>query len=724
MTTQSTDPVAGPFEGNGVTTAFAFTTKTLTTADLRVIHLDINDAEIPLTIDVEYSVTLNLDQNVSPGGTVTYPRVGSGIPALPFNEFITIANDPSPVQSADLVGADDYSPVVVEDALDKIMLVAIKVREEAARGFRIPISDGALTINLPVAALRANTFMAFDASGNYTAGIPTNQVLVGVDPTDTNTTRNKLVSNNDANDWTNTRTTVNLKAHGATGDGVTDDGTEIALAVTAALAGGSELFWPDGTYLTTASIANLHSIRHFGPGVIKRGTDTFEVEPKDTDTNIIYVSTTGSDTDDGLSSSEPLLTAQAVLDILPNYGPVLNGRWRIQFAAGTWTEGAVMDDGLRSKQRIEIYGVSVSGGVPTTIFDGTGAALAHAFHFKSDNNIHIRDIKGQDWLLAPTLSATVGLQDFCDIWTDNIHAANNGAGINGSNGARLRVQGGIIDACATGIICVNNITFTIGQGATMLSEGPVISNCTSAAVTVQEMSSGHVDWTTLGDGNNIGLNILQGGRVHLQGSDVKNNTEGARMAQGGYLFENTTNPNEWNEGTGDANTIKWKQQAFSGDSVILQSAQSEVRIAVDTVQKTHTGTTSKTVVATPFTIPDHFFVEQNRKLRVLVFGRYSTNTGLNDIGIDFGGSLVHELRAVGTPTGGIMFKAEFSIWATGSATQDTMGVLLHGTGSVRTGRLDRAIDMAAGSVALQVTVTNSVSGDITLIEDIEVWLTG
>ena len=526
-------------------------------------------------------------------------------------------------------------------------------------------------------------------------------------------------------DRTNNLGIINVKDKGAVGNGVTNNDAGIALAITAALAAGSVLFWPDGTYLTTSSIASLHAVRHIGPGIIKRGSDTFEVEPKDSDTNIIYVAASGaSDANDGLSSSEPLLTAQAVLDILPNYGPVINGRWRIQFAAGTWTEGAVMDDGLFSKKRIEIYGASVSGATPTTIFDGTGAALAHAFHFKSDNNIHIRDIKGQDWLLASTLSATVGLQDFCDIWTENIHASNNGAGINGSNGARLRVQGGTIDSCATGIICVNNITYTIGQGATQLSEGPVISNCTSAAVTVQEMSSGHVDWTTLGDGNNIGLNILQGGRCHLQGSDVKNNTEGARLATGGWLFENTTNPNEWNEGTGDANTTKWKQQAFAGDTVILQASQSEVRVAVDVTNHVHTGSTSKTVVATPWTIPDDFFVEQTRMLRIVISGTYDTATGTFKVGIDFGGVLMEQLINVGTATSGMNFFAEFRIFATGSAAQRLISTLHHVQDRSRVLSRDRTTNMASGSKALQVTMEHSVSGDQTTVKTIEVFLTG
>src|SRR6185503_6288510 len=106
----------------------------------------------------------------------------------------------------------------------------------------------------------------------------------------------------------------------------TDDSTEaVQDAVTAALAAGGVVLWSHGTYLTTASIDDLHSVRHRGPGIIQRGSDLFYAEPKYGQTNRLYVATTGSASNDGLSSSQPLVEPQDAFDALRNYGPVLNG---------------------------------------------------------------------------------------------------------------------------------------------------------------------------------------------------------------------------------------------------------------------------------------------------------------------------------------------------------------------------------------------------------------
>ena len=50
--------------------------QTLDKVDLRVVRA-IAIVESDLVLDSDYSVTLNADQETSPGGTITYPIVGS-----------------------------------------------------------------------------------------------------------------------------------------------------------------------------------------------------------------------------------------------------------------------------------------------------------------------------------------------------------------------------------------------------------------------------------------------------------------------------------------------------------------------------------------------------------------------------------------------------------------------------------------------------------------------
>ena len=81
MTIPATTRKAGPFTGNGSNTAFPFTFKVFTTTDVAVIKADADGVESTLTLDSDYSVTLNSDQDATPGGTVTYPISGSPLPS-------------------------------------------------------------------------------------------------------------------------------------------------------------------------------------------------------------------------------------------------------------------------------------------------------------------------------------------------------------------------------------------------------------------------------------------------------------------------------------------------------------------------------------------------------------------------------------------------------------------------------------------------------------------
>lgn len=139
---------------------------------------------------------------------------------------------------------------------------------------------------------------------------------------------------------------VDVKDYGALGDNSTDDQTALAAAVADAYAAGKHVYWPIGTYVTTASIANFHDVKHFGPGVVKRGSDLFYITQLSTShANDIYVATTGNDANDGLSSTQPMLTIQRSFDVAKAWKP-LQYLWTIWLAAGTYSEAASLDSGV------------------------------------------------------------------------------------------------------------------------------------------------------------------------------------------------------------------------------------------------------------------------------------------------------------------------------------------------------------------------------------------
>ena len=157
----------------------------------------------------------------------------------------------------------------------------------------------------------------------------------------------------------------------AVGDGVTNDQSALVTAVAAAYAEGFQLYWPVGSYKTTATISNFHDVKHCGPGTLVRGSDVFYIEPfTSSHANDIYVSTAGVDTNDGLSASEPVLTVQHAMDILGAWAPLQYG-WTVWLAAGTYAEAV----SLRSHTSFNDNYLTIRGPAPTTAGTASGATI-------------------------------------------------------------------------------------------------------------------------------------------------------------------------------------------------------------------------------------------------------------------------------------------------------------------------------------------------------------
>ena len=146
MTISSTLRKAGPYVGNGVATAFDFAFKIFTASDLVVTLLDIaSGTETTLTLTTDYTVTLNADQNTNPGGTVTYNP--SGTP-MASTHTLTITSGVAQTQGTDIPNAGGFYPEVVENALDKAVILVQQLAEVLNRTFRLPVST-AISAVLP-----------------------------------------------------------------------------------------------------------------------------------------------------------------------------------------------------------------------------------------------------------------------------------------------------------------------------------------------------------------------------------------------------------------------------------------------------------------------------------------------------------------------------------------------------------------------------------------------
>lgn len=152
MTVPATPRRAGPYDGNGVTTAFGFDFKTFDETDVRVVVLDVpTNVETNAVLNSDYTVALNPDQESTPGGTVNY------LVALPASKKITLIGSLDYDQSTDLPDGGGYRAQQVEDALDRVVIMVQQLREVTDRCAQVPVSsEDTSTLFDSINALAAN----------------------------------------------------------------------------------------------------------------------------------------------------------------------------------------------------------------------------------------------------------------------------------------------------------------------------------------------------------------------------------------------------------------------------------------------------------------------------------------------------------------------------------------------------------------------------------------
>jgi len=136
MSISSETRKAGPYDGNDSTTDFAFAFKVFEASDLRVVTTTAG-VETVQALTTNYTVSLNADQNTSPGGTVTMlsaPATGS---------TLTITSDVPYTQPVELVNLGGFYPSVINDALDRATIQIQQLDVDNDRSLKIPLTSTA-----------------------------------------------------------------------------------------------------------------------------------------------------------------------------------------------------------------------------------------------------------------------------------------------------------------------------------------------------------------------------------------------------------------------------------------------------------------------------------------------------------------------------------------------------------------------------------------------------
>lgn len=152
------------YTGDNTTPDYAIPFKFLAKADLEVIRADTDGAETTLALTTDYTIPDD-DVGDAAGGTLT---LVAGNLATGYK--LTIRRNCSLLQSTDLHSQSSYSPKVVEDALDRQVMISQQLQEQIDRCIKLPPTDPgtSYTTKLGTQANRASERVQFDSSGNAT----------------------------------------------------------------------------------------------------------------------------------------------------------------------------------------------------------------------------------------------------------------------------------------------------------------------------------------------------------------------------------------------------------------------------------------------------------------------------------------------------------------------------------------------------------------------------
>lgn len=249
--------------GNGLTTSIPCTFPFTAQTDLVVVETIIaTGAQTVKTLTTDYTVTGTVD------ALGQYPNGGSVVMTVAPASTVTITvyRDVPTTQSVDPV-QNDKLPVdsAIEAPLDKLTMIAIRLKERVDRSLHQPDGDSANMTALPAKTTRASRYMGFDGDGNPTmmqtpTGLSTPIAQLAESPVadlpaagSAGTLRK--VTTGTRGIWMDTGAQwisinggmANVKDFGAKGDNVADDSIAVQAAIDSVPDGGT-VFFPPGTY--------------------------------------------------------------------------------------------------------------------------------------------------------------------------------------------------------------------------------------------------------------------------------------------------------------------------------------------------------------------------------------------------------------------------------------------------------------------------------------------
>lgn len=170
MPISSTSRKAGPFYGNGAATTFTFDFKIFEPSELRVVRFSSAlGVDLDLVAGVDYSITLNPDQDEAPGGEV----ILAVAPAI--GDRVVLLSDVPDLQPMDLTNQGGFYPDLLNGGLDRSTIQVQQLREEMGRAIKLPptAEDGEYVLPLP----QGNKLLAWGQDGKTITNLDPGELI-------------------------------------------------------------------------------------------------------------------------------------------------------------------------------------------------------------------------------------------------------------------------------------------------------------------------------------------------------------------------------------------------------------------------------------------------------------------------------------------------------------------------------------------------------------------
>ena len=290
------------------------------------------------------------------------------------------------------------------------------------------------------------------------------------------------------------------------------------------------LDWGNRNYNLDQSIPNFHNIKHSGYGSITVDGTVYHLNPKEGQTNTLYVRDDGDDNNFGLSENTAFKTLQKAMNVLKARDELLSGEWVVDIGEGVFSGATIAR--VKSINPIIVKGVEVEGrDVPKTIISDPATNPTLGIYF-SAMDVEFYDIKFKGYQRTATASGLTVNQN-SNIVCYNLHAEDCNWGVT-SFSSNINVRSGIFTRCGflqTGvrqgaaIRSMQTARHHIGiQNERDRSKTVLFKDCYRGAL-LQEATTGHVDWCTF-DNCTIGLVVNINARVNADGSKFMNSPLG------------------------------------------------------------------------------------------------------------------------------------------------------------------------------------------------------